>query len=126
LTDEQRDELGGVEYRALKALLWVLPSICPLQILQLISAYFFGLMLLSFACLAIWISQVQYYADILRADAIGGTWWSMFTTGSLFANVGYMQNPDGLISFQDAVFPLLLLAFMIVAGYLSHLPSLSN
>jgi hypothetical protein len=27
LSDEQRDELGGVEYRALQVLLWVLPSI---------------------------------------------------------------------------------------------------
>ena len=114
-----------MEYRALKALLWVLPSIYPSRTFELIVAYFFGLMLLSFACLAIWISQVQYYADILQADAIGGTWWSMFTTGSLFANVGYIQTPDGLISFQDAVFPLLLLAFMIVAGY-PPTPNLSN
>ena len=88
----------------MKALLWVIPT------------YFFGLMLLSFACLAIWISQVQTYAQVLQQDAIGGIWWAMFTTGSLFANVGYMQTPDGLISFQDAVFPLLVLAFMIVAG----------
>ena len=26
LTEEQRDELGGVEYRALKVLLWILPG----------------------------------------------------------------------------------------------------
>lgn len=29
LNDEQLDELGGVEYRALNALLWIVGGVCP-------------------------------------------------------------------------------------------------
>jgi len=69
----------------------------------------------------------SYYGGILDSDGVNRPWWAFFTTSSMYANVGndrsgkfdqgYTLTPDGMISFQQAVFPLLVLGFMIVAGY---------
>jgi len=74
LTEEQRDELGGVEYRAIKALLWVLPI------------YFLGSLFFSSLCLGLWIIRDPYYGDILARDGINRGWWAIFTTASFFSN----------------------------------------
>jgi Trk-type K+ transport system membrane component len=102
----------------------------------LTKAYFLGLFFLSCLCLAPWIVRDSYYGSLLENDAINKPWWAFFTTASMYANVGiiilrcvnegYTLTPDGMISFQEAVFPLLVLAFMMVAGYLSLLLSNSG
>ena len=115
LTEEQREELGGVEYRAVKVLLIVL------------LIYFFSLLFLSWICLVPWIMRDSAHGDIVMSDGIGRPWWGIFTGASLFhdlgisfshvAYVGYTLTPDSMISFQTAVFPLLLGSFLIIAGY---------
>ena len=128
MTEEERDELGGVEYRALKTLLWVLLG-TVFVVWKLILGYFFSVLLLSCLCLGLWILRDSYHSSILDDDGINRGWWAFFTTASLFSNVGmtvvkaclmtgYTLTPDAMISFQQAVFPLLVLSFVIIAGYI--------
>ena len=88
--------------------------------------YFLGVQVFSWVCLIPWIYRDSYHSGILESDAIGRPWWAIFTTASLFSNVGitleslynlgFTLTPDAMISFQQAVFPLLLLSFVIIAG----------
>lgn len=103
LTEEQREELGGIEYRALKTLALVL------------IAYFFFFHILGAVCLVPWILHT-HYGSIVTADGQGRPWWGIFTAQSAFNDVGFTLTPDSMNSFQDAVFPLLLLSFLIVIG----------
>ncbi|KAJ5683626.1 hypothetical protein N7462_006791 [Penicillium macrosclerotiorum] len=104
LTEEQRDELGGIEYRALKTLAVVLIS------------YYLGFHLLGLISMVGWIMTTNTWGDIVKADGVGRPWWGIFTSASAFNDLGFALTPDSMISFQRAVFPLLMLAFLIVIG----------
>ncbi|KLJ06239.1 hypothetical protein EMPG_10336 [Blastomyces silverae] len=104
LTEAQRNELGGIEYRALKALAVVL--IC----------YFFLFHLLGIICLIPWILRTERFGNIVRAAGVGRPWWAIFTSGSSFNDQGFALTPNSMVSFYDAVFPLLLLTFLIIIG----------
>ena len=103
LTEEQREELGGIEYRALKTLAVVLIT------------YFLFIHTLGVICLVPWILNSKY-GSVVTAVGQGRPWWGIFTAGSAFTDLGFTLTPDSMISFQDAVFPLLLMSFLIVAG----------
>jgi potassium uptake Trk family protein len=105
LTEEQRDELGGIEYRALKTLAVVLIS------------YYVGFHIIGILCLVPWIvSEDQPWGNVVRADGVGRPWWGIFTSGSAFNDLGFTLTPDSMYSFQRAVFPLLVLSFLIIIG----------
>ncbi|KAL1635771.1 low affinity potassium transporter [Neofusicoccum ribis] len=104
LTEEQREELGGIEYRALKTLAFVLVF------------YFVGFHLLGMVCLTPWIVRSRYVGDVLRPDGVNAVWWGFFTPASMFNDLGFTLTPDSMISFQKAVFPLLLGSFLIIIG----------
>ncbi|KAH8702003.1 putative potassium ion transporter [Talaromyces proteolyticus] len=104
LTEEQREELGGIEYRALKTLALVLIG------------YFFGFHILGIICLTPWILHSERYGAIVTGDGQGRPWWGIFTSQSSFNDVGFTLTPDSMISFGDAIFPLLLMSFLIVIG----------
>lgn len=104
LTEEQRDELGGIEYRALKTLAVVLIT------------YYVGFHLFGLVSLVGWIMTVDTWGDIVRADGVGRPWWGIFTAASAFNDLGFALTPDSMNSFQEAVFPLLLMAFLIIIG----------
>ncbi|PGH09818.1 hypothetical protein GX51_00505 [Blastomyces parvus] len=104
LTEGQRNELGGIEYRALKVLAVVL--IC----------YFFLFHLLGIICLVPWILRTERFGNIVRDAGVGRPWWAIFTSGSSFNDQGFALTPDSMISFYDAIFPLLLLTFLIIIG----------
>lgn len=104
LTEEQRDELGGIEYRALKTLALTL------------SIYFFSFHFLGLICLTPWIMKTSTYGNIVRSDGQGRPWWGVFTAASAFNDLGFTLTPDSMISFASAVFPLLLMSFLIIIG----------
>lgn len=104
LTEEQREELGGIEYRALKTLALTL------------AIYFFSFHFLGLICLTPWIVTSRTYGDIVRSDGQGRPWWGVFTAGSAFNDLGFTLTPDSMISFASAVFPLLLMSFLIIIG----------
>ncbi|KAN0080721.1 Cation transport domain containing protein [Elaphomyces granulatus] len=103
LTEDQREELGGIEYRALKTLALILIT------------YFLFIHTLGVVCLVPWILNSQY-GLVVTSVGQGRPWWGVFTAGSAFTDLGFTLTPDSMISFQDAVFPLLLTSFLIVAG----------
>jgi Trk-type K+ transport system membrane component len=103
LTEEQRDELGGIEYRALKTLAVVLIS------------YYVLFHILGVVCLTPWIMET-HWGNVVTAAGQGRPWWAIFTAASAFNDVGFALTPDSMMSFQGAVWPLLLLSFLIIIG----------
>lgn len=104
LTEEQREELGGIEYRALKALALILVL------------YFFAFHLLGVICLVPWIWRSGTYGKFVTEQGQGRVWWGIFTSASSFNDLGFTLTNNSMISFQRAVFPLLLMTFLIIIG----------
>lgn len=104
LTEEQRDELGGIEYRALKTLAVVLIT------------YYVGFHLIGLVSMVGWIMTTDTWGNIVKDAGVGRPWWGIFTSASAFNDLGFTLTPDSMYSFQRAVFPLLMLSFLIIIG----------
>ncbi|KAJ4993502.1 potassium ion transporter [Stagonosporopsis vannaccii] len=104
LTEDQREELGGIEYRALKLLAIILVI------------YFVGFHLLGMVCLTPWITRDAHYSSVVQDVGINPVWWGFFTPASMFNDLGFTLTPDSMVSFQFAVLPLLLGTFLIIIG----------
>lgn len=104
LTEDQREELGGIEYRALKLLAVILV------------AYFVGFHLLGMVCLTPWITRSTRYTQVVEEVGVSPVWWGFFTPASMFNDLGFTLTPDSMVSFQFAVLPLLLGTFLIIIG----------
>lgn len=104
LTEEQRDELGGIEYRALKTLAVVLIT------------YYLGFHLIGMVSMIGWIMTTDTWGKVVREAGVGRPWWGIFTSASAFNDLGFTLTPDSMYSFQRAVFPLLMLSFLIIIG----------
>lgn len=104
LTDEQREELGGIEYRSLKTLSVVLMM------------YFWGFWLLAVISLTPWIIHTETWGRIVDGDGQSRAWWGIFTGNSAFTDLGFTLTPDSMNSFSTAVYPLLIMSFLIVIG----------
>ncbi|KAG6007814.1 hypothetical protein E4U21_005534 [Claviceps maximensis] len=104
LTLEQRDELGGIEYRSLRTLAIVLLS------------YFWGFHLIILVCLLPFILHNNYYGSIVEAANVSRTWWAFFTSNSAFMDVGFTLTPDSMLSFNTSEFTLMITWFFILIG----------
>ena len=104
LTEEQREELGGIEYRSLKTLALILVF------------YFWGFQILGVIVLLPWIIRDSYYGAVVDAIDQGRTWWGFFTPNSAFTDLGFTLTPDSMNSFNTAVLPMLFMSFLIVVG----------
>ncbi|KAK3322471.1 cation transport protein-domain-containing protein [Apodospora peruviana] len=104
LTEEQREELGGIEYRSLKKLALV------------VTGYFWFFSTLGVVCLVPWILNMNTYGEVVDAVHQNRTWWGFFTANSAFLDVGFTLTPDSMNSFNTATFPLLLMSFLIIIG----------
>lgn len=104
LTEEQRNELGGIEYRALKTLALVL--VCYYAFFHLVGII--GLMP--------WIMTEPRWGSVVEAAGQGRPWWAIFTAATAFNDVGFTLTPDSMDSFRDAVWPLLLMTYLIIIG----------
>ncbi|WEW56214.1 low affinity potassium transporter [Emydomyces testavorans] len=103
LTEEQKAELGGIEYRALKTLASILIG------------YFFFFHMLGIVCLVPWILHT-HWGKFVTDVGVGRPWWAVFISGSAFNDQGFALTPNSLASFYNAIFPLLLMTFLIVIG----------
>lgn len=103
LTEDQREELGGIEYRSLKTLSLIL------------TMYFWGFWILSVVCLTPWIINSSY-GSLVDSAGQSRAWWGIFTGSSAFMDLGFTLTPDSMNSFNTAVFPLLVMSFFIVIG----------
>ncbi|RXK41787.1 hypothetical protein M231_01022 [Tremella mesenterica] len=92
LTQEQLDELGGVEYRALRVLFWIVVS------------YFVFVQLAAFVIITPYMSAGgRYDADFRNQPrAVSIPWWALFQSVSAFSNTGMSLVDLSLIPFQRA------------------------
>ncbi|KAM0698924.1 hypothetical protein Q7P36_000968 [Cladosporium allicinum] len=104
LTEEQREELGGIEYRALKTLAKVL------------IAYYVGFHLFGMVILLPWIMHTEPWRGVPIANGVAPSWWGIFTPASMFTDLGFTVTADSMLSFQTAILPLLLGSFLIIIG----------
>lgn len=107
LTAQQREELGGIEYRSLKTLAIIL--IC----------YFVGFHVLGMVVLLPWITvnKSHYCGSVIEGeDGQSCSWWGVFTSASMFNDLGFTLTPDSMESFATSTLPLLFGSFLIIIG----------
>jgi len=104
LTEEQREELGGIEYRSLKTLALIL------------TCYFWGFWIFAILCLIPWIVRSSKYGPIVDSAGQSRAWWGVWTAHSAFMDLGFTLTPDSMNSFNMATWPLLVMSFLIVIG----------
>jgi hypothetical protein len=105
LASMSRDELGGVEYRALRVLLKVTVG------------YFVGLHTFGVICLVPWIHLADSkYKDYLVSQGQDFTWWAFYSSQTMINNLGLTLTPDSMLSFRDATWPILVMTFLAFAG----------
>ncbi|KAE8138175.1 cation transport protein-domain-containing protein [Aspergillus pseudotamarii] len=102
--EDQKEELGGIEYRALKTLMVIL--VC----------YFLAFHLLGIILFIPWIMTDSHYSEMVKDMGLNRPWWAVFTAGSAFHDLGYTLSPDSMSSFRNAAFPLLVMTFLVVIG----------
>ncbi|KAL2753808.1 hypothetical protein ACRALDRAFT_2044130 [Sodiomyces alcalophilus JCM 7366] len=106
LSEDQREELGGIEYRSLRILALILVL------------YFWGFWLISLLCLVPWIqsSANEEYAQVVDAAGVSRTWWGLFTANSAYLDVGFALTPDSMMSFNRSQYVLMMMTFLIIIG----------
>ncbi|VEU19585.1 DEKNAAC100545 [Brettanomyces naardenensis] len=104
LTESQREELGGVEYRSLKLLSIILV------------VYYVGFNLLILFLYLAFILTKQYYRTAVIADGVSPTWWAFFTANTTFNNVGLTLTPDSMMMFSQNAYVMITGCFFIVIG----------
>ncbi|KAF8841742.1 TrkH-domain-containing protein [Paxillus ammoniavirescens] len=107
LTYEQLEELGGVEYRALNALLW------------LVALYHIGIQLVSFVVAAPYMSLPKWAADFIPPALIRPVpppWFSLFQIVSSYTNTGMSLVDQSMVPFQTAYPLIFFMMFCILAG----------
>ncbi|KAK8016641.1 High-affinity potassium transport protein [Apiospora rasikravindrae] len=102
LTAEERDHLGGTEYRALKVLSIVVP------------AYFFLWQVLGCIALGAWISTNQ--PGPANDNAINPWWNGIFNGISAFNNSGMSVLDANMIPYGSSYFVLIVMGALILAG----------
>ncbi|CAZ79196.1 unnamed protein product [Tuber melanosporum] len=104
LSDEERDELGGIEYRSLKLLAKVLVG------------YYLFFHVFGVVCFTPWIWASGGYMDYVRSIGVNPTWWAIFSAQTAFNDLGFTLTPDSMVSFQSATFVLIIMTFLIIIG----------
>ncbi|KAG1737883.1 cation transport protein-domain-containing protein [Suillus paluster] len=106
-TNEQLEELGGIEYRALNALLWLVPS------------YHIAVQLVSFVVIAPYMSMPKWASDfeppaLFRKITV--PWFSLFQVVSAYTNTGTSLVDQSMVPFQTAYPMIFFMMFCILAG----------
>jgi hypothetical protein len=104
LTEDQREELGGIEYRALKMLAKVL------------IAYFIGFHLFGLVLLLPWIKLTNPWRQRVISYAQDPGWWAVFSSASLFNDLGLTLTPNSMLGFKTSALVMLLGTFLVIIG----------
>lgn len=109
LTGQDREELGGIEFRSLKLLL------------KLIIGLYAGLHVLGYIGLTPWILHSNpKYREYLDTQGANPVWWAFYSAETMISNCGFTLTADSMISFRDAAWPMVLLTFLAFAGNTCH------
>lgn len=104
LSKAQREELGGIEYTSIKLL-------CRILVI-----YYAGFLILSFVLIVPWVLHQSHYKAIIRENGVSPTWWGFFTAMSAFTDLGITVTRDSMLSFNKAVYPLVVMMWFIIVG----------
>ncbi|GLB41288.1 putative cation transport protein [Lyophyllum shimeji] len=107
LSQREREELGGVEYRALNALLWI------------VGLYHVITQLIGFVIVAPYISTPRWHQNFVppaEQRRVSPAWFSIFQCVSAYANCGLSLVDQSMLPFQTAYVMIFVLAFLIFAG----------
>lgn len=102
LTHMERLRLGGVEYRATRLLVWIVP------------AYFILWQLFGCIGLGAWITNNT--PSTARSNGLNPFWAGAFNGVSAFNNNGYSLIDANMTAFQTSDYMLITMALMILAG----------
>uniref|UniRef100_A0A8H7MZC2 Potassium transport protein n=1 Tax=Bionectria ochroleuca TaxID=29856 RepID=A0A8H7MZC2_BIOOC len=105
LTKKDWERIGGLEYRSLKLLV------------KIVFSYFFGLHLLGVIFLVGWIQYANpKYKEYLAETGQNMNWWAVYSAQTMVDNLGFTLTPDSMISFRDAIWPMIAMSFLAFAG----------
>ncbi|KAM5534365.1 hypothetical protein V8D89_011958 [Ganoderma adspersum] len=106
LSDEQLEEVGGIEYQALQMLSVIV--IC----------YFIGTQLFSFILIAPWLSTTHTYdaAFSNQFRVVSKPWFSLFQVAAAYTGGGMSLVDAGMVPFQRAYLMIFAMMFVILAG----------
>lgn len=104
LNDEQKDELGGVEYRALKLLA------------KILVIYYVGWHIFAVIILTPWILHSKHHAAYIESGGVNKVWWAIFTANSSMSNLGLTLTPDSMISFVESTYILIFVPIFMLFG----------
>ena len=106
LSDDQLEELGGAEYRALKILTLIL--IC----------YYFLFQLIGLTIIAPYINLIPRFKSVVvdQVNHLNPVWFTAFNTVSAYSNTGMSLVDTSLQNFQDAYGMYLPIAILILIG----------
>ncbi|KIO22662.1 hypothetical protein M407DRAFT_79030 [Tulasnella calospora MUT 4182] len=105
LTQEKLDELGGVEYRALTILMW------------LVGTYHICMPLIVFVIIAPYISQPRWRSTFEdQAKYVAPQWFALFQSVSAYTNTGTSLSDTSMVPFRKAYAMIIPMFVVIIAG----------
>ncbi|KIR43206.1 potassium ion transporter [Cryptococcus deuterogattii 99/473] len=110
LDDEELEQIGGVEYRALKLLSCI------------VSTYIFFYQIIPFAIISIYFAKVNQWNSAFLATAgvqagtVNKTWFSLFLSASAYTGCGMTLTDQGLEPFQTCYLLIYVLAVGLLVG----------
>lgn len=108
LTPEQKDELGGVEYRALRYLFWI------------VLCYWLFLPLAGAVIIAPYIAANNRYDTLFNVPNLHRhvriPWFAFFQATSAFSNTGVSLVDQSMVPFQKAYLMSVLIMLLILLG----------
>ncbi|CZR56211.1 related to potassium transport protein TRK1, high-affinity [Phialocephala subalpina] len=102
LTKAEREHLGGVEYRAISLLAWIVPI------------YFVCFQL--FGCIGLGWYMANNKRNVTEENGINPWWLGVFNAVSAFNNSGMSLLDANMIPFQTSVYTLITMGLLILAG----------
>ncbi|KAI0085711.1 cation transport protein-domain-containing protein [Irpex rosettiformis] len=106
LDDDELERLGGLEYRALDFLSW------------LVILYFIGVQLISIVLIAPWLSSTRAYDSVFEAQPrkVNKSWFVAFQVIGSYTGGGMSLVDAGMVPFQRAYLMIFSMIFAILAG----------
>ncbi|KAF7581438.1 potassium uptake protein, Trk family protein [Clavispora lusitaniae] len=104
LTEEQKEELGGVEYRAIKLLI------------KILVVFYIGFHIVAFCLFVGFIKVAKGYAVKMRELGFSPVWWGFFTAQSSFNDLGLTLTPNSMMTYSRSIYILVICSFFVVIG----------
>ncbi|KAJ3871720.1 potassium transporter [Lentinula edodes] len=106
LSDDLVEQIGGIEYVALRWLSYMVPL------------YFIGTQLISFILFAPWLSATHQYDGVFanQLRIVQKPWFSLFQVMGAYTGGGLSLVDEGMVPFQSAYLMVFSLMFVILAG----------